>query len=73
MSAALTSWFAWIVSEVSVHNPGLAPAAWAGVLAVGGFLAAALLGRVLAALVRVGIIVPGVLVAASVLRGGPVL
>ena len=73
MSAMLTSSFAWLVTEVRVHNPGLPPAAWAGVLVAGGFLAAALLGRVLATLFRVALIVMGVLVAASVLRGGPVL
>lgn len=73
MAAIADEAFSWIVAEVSVHNAGLPPTAWAGVLAAGGFLAAALLGRVLAAVIRVGIIVLGVLVAASVLRGSPII
>jgi hypothetical protein len=43
------------------------------VLVAGGFLAATLLGRVLAAIIRMAIIVLGVLVAASVLRGSPII
>lgn len=73
MAGIADEMFAWIVAEVSAHNPGLPPAVWAGVLVAGGFLAAALLGRVLAAIIRIAIIVLGVLVAASVLRGSPII